>query len=696
MIMLLPALAVAALVLALGVPLMAAAGGVAIAGSASLLGASLTAAAILLAFRLLWAARLPAIVFGLLLPFAIAAGIATCLGWGWLRLDHHTGELRVEEARHRAIVLTDLTGGEPSAIPAPLLAGTSRPAAWLATAPAVVPPVWWACAVWLEDRGLHAPWHVAGVDFRGMLRAYFASLLSRRQGGSTIAEMIARELLELRPRPSAPFWEELPRKLASWSHGPAVHALFPDDAHLAEAAATHLPLVIGARGSHFGPELHGLARSAEAVFHKSPDRLDAAEAAILAAAIKLPVVMAAADSASGRAAAERRFAFLRARADLCLEKAALPNDTERTLTRAALQRLPVPVLTRATRPSIAPATLYALPMALRQAAGPDWRDRVASVRTPRLPAGFASAFIAAVNDIERRAGLEVPLWDGPNHALILAAVANAKGELILEFGNRGASLATAGAQPIASLGKIVAAIELGRDDRPGSVYHDAQGRPVTAREAFGRSMGPPILARLAHRPDREAAQTFAALGWPVPPAGEARYNAVYGAIEIRPDHVLRAAQALTGILIHRPRPAAMPHSVTAITLTDGTVVQPDVAVLPIELLAARLGPQAQDFVASVLAATVRQGTLRKLAVVAAAPGVGHIWGKTGTGNAADNQRTRVIWQVGGLEYRGQPLSFLLLVAGTNHRPLGHVDSSAMTPLTGLLLRAAFQILGDAR
>ena len=120
------------------------------------------------------------------------------------------------------------------------------------------------------------------------------------------------------------------------------------------------------------------------------------------------------------------------------------------------------------------------------------------------------------------------------------------------------------------------------------------------------------------------------------------------------------------------------------------------AVLPIELLAARLGPQAQDFVASVLAATVRQGTLRKLAVVAAAPGVGHIWGKTGTGNAADNQRTRVIWQVGGLEYRGQPLSFLLLVAGTNHRPLGHVDSSAMTPLTGLLLRTAFQILGDSR
>lgn len=698
MALLLPALLAAALVLAMGVPFFAAAGAVAFTESATLIGAGVTAAALLLAFRLAWAARWPAILLGVLVPVAIVASIAMCLAWGWLRLGHHTQELRIEAARHRAIVLTSPVGDQPRAIPAGLLAGKSRVPAYVAIAPSNVPPVWWTCAVWLEDRSLHEPWHFTGVDFRRVLGAYLASLISRREGGSTIGEMIARELLELRPRPSAPIWEELPRKLASWSYGPAVHALFPDDARLAQAAATHLPLVIGARGSGFGPELHGIARSAEAVFGKSAERLDAAEAAILAAAIKRPVLMAATDSAIGRAAAERRFTFLRARADRCLANAPQFTEPERFAARAALSRLPVPVLSRAARPSVAPATLYTLPATLGHMAGPDWRERVASVRTSRLPAGFPTTFAAAVREIERRAGidLEVPLWDGPDHAVVLAAVVNAKGETIVEIGNAGASLATAGAQPIASLGKIVAAIALGAQDRADSVYRDAQGHPVSAREAFGRSLGPPILARLAHHSDADTGAIFAALGWPVPPSGEARYNAVYGTTEVRPDLVLRAALALTGVLTGYPAPTPVPHATTAITLIDGTVLYPEAAILPIEPLAARLGPRARSFVATVLAAPVNQGTLRKLAVVAAMPGVDHMWGKTGTGNASDNHRTRVIWQVGGLVYRGEPLGFLVVVAGTNHRPLGHIDSGAMTPLTELLLRTAFRIGRDGQ
>nr|WP_294563026.1 transglycosylase domain-containing protein [uncultured Rhodopila sp.] len=556
MLLLLPALAGAALLIAIGVPLAGLAGCVAFTGSATLLGAALTAAGILLAIRLAWAARWPALVAGAVLPIGIVAVIAACLGWGWLHRERNAGELRREAARHRAILLTDPAGGGPSAaVPAGLLTATARPPAYLAVAPAVVPPVWWACAVWLEDRGLDEPWHLTGVDVGGVMRAYAAGLRSRREGGSTISEMIARELLELRPRPSAPVWEELPRKLVSWSYGPAVQKLFPDDAHLALAAATHLPLVIGGRGSGFGPELHGLVRAAGAVFGKPPEQMDAAEAAVLAAAIKLPVVMAAPGSDPGAAAAERRFGLIRARADRCLANAPLPPETDRVAARAALRALPVPGLKRAGRPPVPPATLFGLPGALLQAAGPDWRNRVASVRAPRLPADFAAAFAAAVHDIERRAGpaLEVPLWDGPDHALVLAAVANARGEVILEFGNEGAALATTGAYPIASLGKIAAAITLGPRDRPGSLYHDPQGHTVTAREAFARSLGPPILNRLAQRPDAEAAAVFAALGWPVPPPGEARYNAVYGAIEVRPDAVLRAAGALTGILADRMR-----------------------------------------------------------------------------------------------------------------------------------------------
>nr|WP_294546233.1 hypothetical protein [uncultured Rhodopila sp.] len=126
------------------------------------------------------------------------------------------------------------------------------------------------------------------------------------------------------------------------------------------------------------------------------------------------------------------------------------------------------------------------------------------------------------------------------------------------------------------------------------------------------------------------------------------------------------------------------------------MVQPDEAALPIEALAALMRPPVRGFVGAVLSAPVTQGTLRKLAVVAALPGVDHMWGKTGTGDAADGRRTRVVWQVGGLLYRGRPLSFLVMAAGGNRHPLGRIESGAITPLTGLLLRTALHLSGDGR
>ena len=699
MLLLFPALIATVLVLGAGLTLAAAGASMALASGSTILLIALAATLAIAALQLLWTLRWPFLVFGVLVPIGIGGLILTCLIWGVLTRDQHVWQLRDASAQHRAIVLTDPSGTEIGTLSLGLIAGTGQQPGYLArdiTAEAV-PAIWWTCAVWWEDRGLRAAWHVGGVDLLGVLRGYRATFTSRREGGSTLSEMIGRELLELRPHPSAPLWEELPRKLTAWSYGPAVHALFPDEPQLARAAATYLPLVIGARGSRFGPELHGLTLASAMVFGKSPDQLDAAEAALLAAAIKLPVVMAPADSASGTAAAERRFTYLRARADRCLANAPMPQGIDRDEARSRIQRLPVPVLDRAARLSAAPAAMLAVPAVLTREVGPDWHGRVASVQVPRMPTGFQNTFAAAVHEIERRAdGLEVPMWDGPNHALVLGAVADADGRLILEIGNAGASLAAAGPQPIASLGKIAAAIVLGHHDRPGSVYRDPAGHTLTALDAFAQSAGPPILARLAQHPEAEAQAAFAALGWPAPPAGSARYNATDGTLEVRPDQVLRAAIALTSVLSGHPAPARLPTSVTRIVLTDGRLLSPVQPALPIEPLLAQLDPMARTFVARVLGAPITRGTLRKLATVAAAPGVSDTWGKTGTGNAADGRRTRVMWQVGGLVYRGHPLSFLLLVAGTNRHPLGHVGSSTLTPLTELLLRTAFRISEERR
>lgn len=158
--------------------------------------------------------------------------------------------------------------------------------------------------------------------------------------------------------------------------------------------------------------------------------------------------------------------------------------------------------------------------------------------------------------------------------------------------------------------------------------------------------------------------------------------------------VLRAAIAITGILAGTPAPAPLPHAATHITAVDGAVIPVTADPLSSNALVALATPRVRAFAANVLAAPLHDGTLRGLAWLTRLHGVVHSWGKTGTANAADNIRTRVVWQVGGLVWRGHKLSFLLLVAGSNETPLGYLVSSNMTGLTDILLRAALHAEGE--
>jgi hypothetical protein len=521
------------------------------------------------------------------------------------------------------------------------------------------------------------------------------------------------------PDPAASLFGELPRKIASWGDGPAVTSLFPGEAIL-DAAAVHLPLVIGLRDSAFGAEVHGLALAVQTVFGHHLTAVEpaeaAAEAALFAAAVNRPLAIPATDQPQSVARSQARFAFIKSRAESCLTNAPFPGDFDRTEARRRLASLALPVAQFAPPPTraavvIAPerhavdrlgTTIGEVGVELRRAVGTGWQQQVRRVRVavPSPSLDTSAQFAAALAAIQQKYGsrLAIPLWEGTDHALVAAVVVDAEGRIVVQVTNVDGGIAALGPQPIGSIGKIVAALVLGQRDEPRTPYClDGPGckpnsKTISAMEAFAHSNGPPIFQRLTHRDESDVQAAFAALGWPMPPLGTARYNAVYGAQDVRPEQVLRAAVAVTGALAGEPHNAALPHLVATIELQSGEHPSPVLDRLDIEPLAALMNPRVSGFVEQVLGAPYAMGTLRNVGWVRGEAGIAHLWGKTGTANGSD-QRSRVLWQVGGFSYRGEQMSFLTIVVGSNVAPVGQIEASAVSPLTSVVLHAAFRAQG---
>jgi hypothetical protein len=661
------------------------------------------------------AAALACSIGGPLLLYALVAGM---LGWGVLVEGEREEALRTAAVRSRAIELVDDRSGLAFGILPASLTRLDQPQpgySALHLGPEEIPPAWEVCLRWYEDRHLDSPWHIAAVDLWGLLRAYYMKFLGRREGASTLGEMVGRELRAEHPNTKRALHEELPRKLASWRDGPALTSLFPGDS-VVEAAAVHLPLVIGLRGSSFGAEVHGLGLAAQTVFGHRLDTVApsqaAAEAALFAAAVNRPLALARADDPGGQAKARRRFDWLKARADNCLQHAPFPDGFDRAAARDRLAALSLPSLapssaTAAKTGSAANApereavhrlgaAITGIPPELRRIVGDDWRERVARahVNGTVAPPALVAAFAAAVRRIGQQhvATLAVPLWEGEDRPAVAAVVADGQGRLLVEITNADGGIAAIGAQPIASLGKIAAALVLGRTDAPHARYClDQAGcaSSLGATEAFAYSHSPAILRRLTRHSEAEAQAAFAALGWPAPPAGAARYDAAYGTVEVRPAQVLRAAIAITNTLAERGQPAPLPHLVTRVELRDGTRLDPADEALDPAPLATAMTPPVRRFVEAVLRAPYEGGTLHNVGWLRSQPGIEHLWGKTGTGDGGDG-RTRVLWQVGGFVYRGRAMSFLVLIAGSNRAPLGRIQARAVSPLTTIIVRHALR------
>lgn len=691
--------------LALCLVLLVASVGIQVAGVAAMLAGSLATGGVFLTVALLsglglllWRAVTSVIKPGVVSVVVGVAGlfvavltaylmVGSLLTVGTVEARRIESELRDLIEQHRGVAVLG-RDQEPLGLVPAVYTKDKADAGFLTRpmAPGDVPPIFWECVKFLEDRGIGEPWHIMGVDFYRLGRAVTSNAFGDRKGASTVAEMIQRSIRSQAPDPSASWTTELSRKILSWRDLPAIVLhVFPDEDALKSAAATYLPLMIGAPGSRFGGEIHGVVLAAR-MLGKAPAELSAAEQALLAAAIKRPLRIGGSDDLSWERA--------RLRAHYCLEHAPLEPIADRKAAQEALASLTAP-----NGPLVHPAIVLqrrmggAVAEITRQVAtelGPDWRKRVDAVHVS-VPSSSDDLVrrlreTSQVLQTRLKGDLWVPLWSGDNAAWIYGVVADAQGHVLASVSNAEFDPSRI-RLPIGSVAKIVAALALGNTDRA----------TLNMQAAFARSEGALIQRRLGKIPGERVSEVFQALGWTNPDVVRiSRRHAIYGHLEVTPVDVLRGLMAIHELLANEtPETVSAPRLVRTVDLVDGTSLTAASDPLPLAPLLTFFTDRSRHYIQTVLAAplTKAQGTMKPIGDHLRTEGAGNMWGKSGTADVSTGGRnvspTRAIWQTGGFSIGGRRLTFLMMAASRDGaRPLGFVQSPDLSPLTLELLKSA--------
>ena len=573
----------------------------------------------------------------------------------------------------------------------------------------------------LEDHHARGWRSLHGIDMPRLLMNTALAPLGLADGGaSSLPMQLARSLHGMRPGGKTPL---LLRKLIELGDGMVLHDRLgaPDGLAFRRWLAMHLPLATGMRAAPLGGDVRGIRLAARIFWNRTPRQLTLAQQAMLAAAVKHPLILLPAEApASAHRLQQARWRKLKQRAARGLKLAFGKDNPAAQRAAAELAAMPHPMPAQETLArQLAP---HEPALRLRIAANGhtrafhilgsalstirrEWRSAVAqgtnAARASRLRTtlnGLANARLR--QDIQQqllRLNAHPRVVQDLRQADVLVAVADAAGRIRLLHQSRD-NLLDARYQP-GSIAKMVGALALAlQGDAPDGHYcrvplrsreagETSRAIPcrktLTARQAFARSDSPAVFGALRRVPQQQLRRLAQGFDLHLHPGTPAATAIALGLAEITPRSVLRLTLQLT-------QQARTGHA-TQVRITTFARLRkahkPSAsgqnASMPL-----RLGNKARRYLASVLHAPLEPGgTLARLPHLA--PHVRWLLGKTGTVDSPGGN-TRAKWLTASFDTPGGPWVLVAMVSSRDATPLGRRLGDFIAPLAALAAQEARQ------
>lgn len=413
-----------------------------------------------------------------------------------------------------------------------------------------IPPFYWQCLVYHEDRYIGGALNPFGIDLLGVLKIPVStvqrSIALRRPsfgvGGSTLPMQFARVIYNTPPNSAEGGLTKLGRKLSEWWLAPVIyHQLTKngDDTPLKQWAANHLWLAQRTGGA----PLHGVEITSRVVFGKDANELSIAEQFVLASAVNKPIILLEGSARLNEVRLDRWRYITEVRARTCAERLLTDDEQKKKVlfelielgsgppdpkvkpkVQEALETYAPSVAKRAEANPVVranalmPSARFGLREEMKQEYGFGWREYVRGVTTT-FEATTNLAFddrikaILAKVDADQRAKITPGYTLDPAHRSadqkmpnVIVVAANSKGEIVryYEAGETasyfgapiardpvsGAYIRDRDPRMIASTGKIIAAIAIANSGRDAShsLYLDAQA-PASGLETCAKGSG---------------------------------------------------------------------------------------------------------------------------------------------------------------------------------------------------------------
>ena len=390
-----------------------------------------------------------------------------------------------------------------------------------------VPPDYWRCLVYHEDRNIGTWLNPFGIDLVGVLKIPISSVVRSAQsrsarigvGGSTLPMQLARVIYETPPDSRESSLEKIRRKFSEWWDAPVIYWALTrhgDMEPLRQWTANHLWLAQRTGGS----PLHGVEMTSRVVFGKPAKDLTTAEQFVLASAVNKPIILLEGSERLNAVRLDRWRYIVDVRARKCASELITNPDQQKQvwfeltqiangppdpqvsskLQKALLQYAPASAKAAEANPVLRANVLipdgrYGLREEMKNAYGYDWREYARGVtvtldiprnlllrerirtRLGELQKKYAASITPGftLDPAAAGAGSDLEL---PN---VIVAAANTKGELVryfelndiaAYFGSPIARAADTGrydprkeVRAIASIGKMIAVTAIANQGR---------------------------------------------------------------------------------------------------------------------------------------------------------------------------------------------------------------------------------------